>query len=94
MLGRGASLLVRLYQLTIGRVLAPRCRFHPSCSEYARQALGRNGLLFGGGQSLWRLLRCGPWTSGGLDPVHTIGAGDAPGPVRRMLLARLEVRRG
>lgn len=94
MLGRVAALLVRLYQLSIGRLLPPRCRFHPSCSEYTRRALTTNGLFFGGFQAFWRLLRCGPWTAGGLDPVHTIGRGDAPGPVRRMLLARLEVHRG
>ncbi|HEX9711834.1 MAG TPA: membrane protein insertion efficiency factor YidD [Actinomycetota bacterium] len=94
MLGRGAALLVRLYQLTVGRLSAPRCRFHPSCSEYTREALRRNGLFFGGIQSLWRLLRCGPWTAGGLDPVRPIGEGDGPGPIRRVLNSRLEVRRG
>jgi uncharacterized protein len=70
MLGRFAALFVRAYQLTVARVLPSRCRFYPSCSEYAVQALRRNGLLVGGAQTLWRLLRCGPWTDGGIDPVH------------------------
>lgn len=94
MLGHLAALLVRLYQVTVGRLLSPRCRFHPSCSQYAYDALRRNGLLFGGIQATWRLLRCGPWTAGGLDPVHTIGPGDGPGPIRRFLISRLEATRG
>lgn len=60
---------IRLYQRTIARMLPPRCRFHPSCSEYAAQALGELGLIRGGSAALWRLARCGPWTAGGLDPV-------------------------
>jgi len=70
MLGRLAALLVRGYQLTLGKYLPSRCRFYPSCSEYAVEALRTNGLLVGGLQTAWRLLRCGPWTAGGLDPVH------------------------
>ena len=61
--------LIRLYQLTIARIFAPRCRFHPSCSEYAIQSLRARGLVRGGASAAWRVLRCGPWTSGGLDPV-------------------------
>lgn len=70
MLGRFAALLIRGYQYSIGKYVPSRCRFYPSCSEYAVQALRQNGLLFGGLQSIWRLLRCGPWTTGGFDPVH------------------------
>jgi putative membrane protein insertion efficiency factor len=66
-LGRGAALLVRLYQNTLGLILPARCRFHPSCSEYAVRALRANGLIVGLAQSAWRLLRCGPWTAGGFD---------------------------
>jgi putative membrane protein insertion efficiency factor len=70
MLGRLAALLVRAYQLTLGKYLPSRCRFYPSCSEFAVEALRTNGLLVGGFQTAWRLLRCGPWTAGGFDPVH------------------------
>jgi len=57
------------YQRIVSPVLPPRCRFHPSCSEYARQAVLRYGLLRGGWLSLRRLARCGPWHPGGNDPV-------------------------
>jgi len=68
-LGRLAALLVRGYQLTLGKYLPSRCRFYPSCSEYAVEALRTNGLLVGGFQTAWRLLRCAPWSDGGFDPV-------------------------
>ncbi|MCX6793334.1 MAG: membrane protein insertion efficiency factor YidD [Candidatus Falkowbacteria bacterium] len=45
------------------------CRFYPSCSEYAYQAIDRHGLRKGGIMALWRLLRCNPWNKGGNDPV-------------------------
>ena len=70
MLGKIAALLVRGYQFTLGKYLPSRCRFYPSCSEYAVEAFRTNGLLSGGFQTAWRLLRCGPWTAGGFDPVH------------------------
>ncbi|MBC7221068.1 membrane protein insertion efficiency factor YidD [Candidatus Bipolaricaulota bacterium] len=57
------------YQRFVSPVLPPRCRFHPSCSEYARQAVLRYGLLRGGWLALRRLARCGPWHPGGHDPV-------------------------
>ncbi|TMK83567.1 MAG: membrane protein insertion efficiency factor YidD [Actinobacteria bacterium] len=68
-LGRLAALLVQGYQLTLGKYLPSRCRFYPSCSEYAVEALRTNGLLVGGFQTAWRLLRCAPWCDGGFDPV-------------------------
>jgi len=61
--------LVRLYQRTVSRVLPPTCRFHPSCSAYMIEAIERHGLLKGVGLGLWRILRCNPFTPGGLDPV-------------------------
>lgn len=45
------------------------CKFQPTCSEYAEIAILRHGALRGGAMSAWRLLRCGPWSKGGLDPV-------------------------
>lgn len=60
---------IRLYQLTISPVLGPRCRFYPSCSSYAAEAVTLHGVLWGLGLGTWRLLRCHPWNPGGLDPV-------------------------
>ena len=59
--------LIRLYRSTIGLVLGGRCRFHPSCSAYAEQAIAELGVVRGGSLALWRVLRCGPWTPGGID---------------------------
>ncbi|PID39691.1 MAG: membrane protein insertion efficiency factor YidD [Proteobacteria bacterium] len=61
-------LLVRGYQAVISPALAPRCRFHPSCSAYAIGALRRHGLLKGSLRAAWRLLRCNPFGKGGYDP--------------------------
>jgi putative membrane protein insertion efficiency factor len=71
--GRAVILLIRLYQRTVGRLVSPRCRFHPSCSEYAVQAIELHGLVRGAPRAAWRLLRCGPWTAGGIDPVRPPG---------------------
>lgn len=43
------------------------CRFYPSCSVYAKKAIEKYGGLRGGGKALWRILRCGPWSKGGID---------------------------
>lgn len=64
--------LVRLYQMTLGAIMPNRCRFSPSCSGYAVESLKLNGLIIGGGQAIWRLLRCGPWTAGGFDEPSKI----------------------
>ncbi len=62
-------LLIRLYQYLISPLLGPRCRFYPSCSHYALQALRRHGLFYGGWLSLRRITRCHPLNEGGIDPV-------------------------
>jgi uncharacterized protein len=62
-------LAIRLYQRTISRLLPPVCRFYPSCSEYAAQALQRHGTIRGVKLAALRLLRCAPWHPGGFDPV-------------------------
>ena len=62
--------LVRLYQLTLSRLLPPSCRFHPSCSEYTRQAIERYGLSRGVWLGAKRLSRCHPFNPGGYDPVR------------------------
>jgi uncharacterized protein len=61
---------LRLYQRLISPVFGQRCRYYPSCSEYAVQAIGRFGIMRGLVLAGWRLLRCNPWSHGGLDPVE------------------------
>lgn len=60
---------IRAYQLVISPLLGPRCRFHPSCSAYAVEAISRRGPLAGLWLTVRRLGRCHPWNPGGLDPV-------------------------
>ena len=61
--------LVRLYQLTLSPLLPMACRFDPSCSRYAMEALARHGALKGGLLAAKRLGRCHPWGGSGYDPV-------------------------
>ncbi len=63
-----ALLPIHLYRLTVSPLLpANTCKFHPSCSQYALDAVSRYGILRGSGKALWRLLRCHPWSRGGVD---------------------------
>jgi len=64
-----AVLLIRGYRLFVSPLFPRACRFHPSCSEYAEEALREHGLLAGAGLSVRRVLRCHPWSAGGYDPV-------------------------
>jgi putative membrane protein insertion efficiency factor len=68
-------LFVRLYQLTLGTVLPNSCRYHPSCSNYALEALRTHGAARGSLLALRRLLRCNPFFPGGYDPVPAPAAG-------------------
>ncbi len=68
-------LLIRAYQLALRPLLVGCCKFHPSCSEYAIQALRMHGLWHGGRLATSRLLRCHPFTPGGIDPVPDPGKG-------------------
>ena len=62
--------LIRLYQKLISPALpAGTCRFHPTCSHYSYQAIAKYGLIKGGALSIWRVLRCQPFSPGGFDPV-------------------------
>ncbi len=71
--------LIRLYQRTISARTPPACRFSPTCSAYAIEALERHGVVLGTGLALWRILRCNPFCRGGYDPVPA----EFPWPWRR-----------
>ncbi|WP_293759522.1 membrane protein insertion efficiency factor YidD [uncultured Aquitalea sp.] len=62
-------LLIRFYQLAISPWLAPRCRFAPTCSSYAIEAVKKHGALKGGYLAIKRIGRCHPWGGSGYDPV-------------------------
>jgi len=66
---RLAILLIDGYRLVISPLLGNNCRFHPSCSSYARTAILRFGIVKGGWLSIRRVARCHPWHEGGVDPV-------------------------
>lgn len=73
LLGRGLALLVRGYQLVVSPWTGPSCRYYPSCSQYAVVALRRHGAGRGMLLASWRLLRCNPWSRGGVDHVPEQG---------------------
>ncbi len=62
-------LLLKMYQLGISPYLGRNCRFHPTCSSYAREAITRHGALRGSWMTARRIARCHPWHEGGVDPV-------------------------
>lgn len=68
-LRRMVLLVLRGYQILISPLLGPRCRFHPTCSRYAMDAIERHGILRGAWLALCRLARCHPGCEGGIDPV-------------------------
>ena len=61
---------VWVYRLTWGALFPTTCKYHPSCSQYAVDAVRTKGLLRGSLLAGWRLLRCNPWSRGGFDPVR------------------------
>jgi len=67
--------LLRAYKWAISPMFAPACRYVPTCSEYAMEAVDRYGALRGSGMTFLRLLRCHPFAHGGYDPVVKISAG-------------------
>lgn len=69
LLSRIAVMPIRLYKICISPMLPPACRYVPTCSEYATEAILRHGVLRGGWYALCRILRCHPLAKGGYDPV-------------------------
>jgi uncharacterized protein len=69
MIAKLLKVFIRLYQLLLSPFWGAQCRFHPSCSCYAMEALDKHGALKGTGLAVYRILRCNPWADGGLDPV-------------------------
>jgi len=74
-LGWTMRAVIRVYQLALAPVIPPSCRFEPSCSHYAAEAVARHGPWRGAGLAVCRILRCHPWGGSGYDPV--------PDPARR-----------
>jgi uncharacterized protein len=69
--------LLRAYKWALSPLLPPACRYVPSCSEYALEAVDRYGAVRGGLMAFWRLLRCHPFAKGGYDPVVHAGIADS-----------------
>lgn len=63
-------LLIRAYRAVISPLYGDVCRYHPSCSAYGLGAVQQRGLLIGSALAAWRILRCNPWSSGGIDDVR------------------------
>lgn len=61
--------IIKLYRLTLSKILPPCCRYYPSCSEYGLTAVRQFGAVKGGYLALWRIIRCNPFGHGGYDPV-------------------------
>lgn len=70
LLAQAAILAIQIYRNTLSKLVLPSCRFLPSCSAYAINAIERYGALRGGWRALSRLLRCHPFSRGGIDPVE------------------------
>lgn len=73
--------LIGLYRKLLSPTLPPACRFVPSCSVYADEALRQHGLLGGAPLMAWRVCRCHPFARGGYDPVPGMRAGRPPAPL-------------
>lgn len=65
-----ALAVIRGYQRYISPLLPPACRYLPTCSEYAYEAIGTYGIVRGGAKAVWRILRCHPFSRGGFDPLR------------------------
>ena len=70
---RGLILTIRGYQRFISPMTGPRCKYYPSCSHYGLEAVQRHGAVTGSALAAWRVLRCNPWSNGGVDDVPAPG---------------------
>lgn len=61
--------LIRVYQYLLSPLLGQRCKYYPTCSNYAIEALRVHGVVRGTGLATWRIMRCNPFSNGGVDPV-------------------------
>jgi putative membrane protein insertion efficiency factor len=77
-----AVLPIRAWQKVVSPLLGPRCRYYPSCSEYAIRAIQRFGILRGSVLAAWRILRCNPLSRGGFDYPEDQRLFDSPAPGR------------
>ena len=62
-------LLIRAYQYALSPMFGQRCKYYPTCSNYAIEALRVHGVVRGAGLAVWRIVRCNPFSDGGVDPV-------------------------
>jgi hypothetical protein len=90
-----ALCLLRAYKWAISPIFPPSCRYTPTCSEYAAEAIERYGLMRGSAMAVWRLLRCHPFVRGGYDPVP-IGTdtSERVSPVESANFVSTEIPRG
>lgn len=65
-----ALAVIRGYQRLLSPILPPSCRYLPTCSQYAYEAIARYGIVRGGATALWRIVRCHPFSRGGYDPLR------------------------
>ncbi|WP_084294442.1 membrane protein insertion efficiency factor YidD [Mycolicibacterium flavescens] len=85
---RGVIFCIQLYRHTISPLRLPTCRFMPTCSQYAVDALTEYGLIRGGWLAVIRLLKCGPWHRGGWDPIPERPTSDGQGDAHRCVPAK------
>ena len=65
--------LIKAYQILISPLFGPTCKYYPSCSHYGLEAVRRHGAIKGSTLAAWRVLRCNPWSYGGVDEVPAVG---------------------
>ena len=75
------QVVVRAYQLTVSPLLPPSCRYLPTCSDYAIEALAHHGAVRGSALAMRRLARCHPWGGSGFDPVPGLQTGKPAAPL-------------
>ncbi|HXK34298.1 MAG TPA: membrane protein insertion efficiency factor YidD [Dehalococcoidia bacterium] len=77
---RPALAAIRFYQRRLSPGLAPSCRFQPTCSQYAYDAIEAYGVIRGGAMAAWRIVRCNPFNDGGYEPVRPERSSEGSNP--------------